>query len=80
MNFKYVEGKLWKSGSRHINVLENQEKKNQIKRQNREKVIYQTKKVCILAAKEEVIGQEFWNIYHNYLVHSFGVIPAPKVF
>jgi len=55
-------------------------KKNQIKRQNRKKMINQTKKVFILAPTETVIWQEFWKIYHNYLVHNFGVIAAPKVF
>jgi len=80
MKLKYVEEKLWKDGSIQIDVLENQEKKNQIKRQNRKKMINQTKKVYILAPKETVIGQEFWKIYHNYLVHNFGVIPTPKVF
>jgi len=79
MKLKEVEEKLWKSGSIQIDVLEKDEKKNQIKRKNREKMINQTKQVCILAPKETVIGQEFWKFYHNYLVHNFGVIPAPKV-
>jgi len=38
-------------------VLENQEKKNQMKRQNREKMINKTKKECILAPKYTVVGQ-----------------------
>ena len=40
-------------------IRKSRKKKNQIKRQNREKMINQTKKVCILAPKETVIGQEF---------------------
>jgi len=42
-------------------------------------MINKTKKVCILAQKNMVVGQEFLKIYHNYLVHSFGVIPVKKV-
>ena len=37
MKLKEVEEKLWKSGSIQIDVLEKDEKKNQIKRQNRKK-------------------------------------------
>ena len=44
MKLKYFEEKLWKSGSIRIDVLENQEKKNQIKRQNIKNLINQTKK------------------------------------
>jgi len=43
-------------------------------------MINKTKKVCILAPKYTVVGQEFSKIYHNYLVDSFGAIPEPKVF
>jgi len=37
-------------------VLENQEKNNQMKRQNREKMINKTKKECILAPKYTAVG------------------------
>jgi len=40
-----------------FDVLKNQEKKNQIKRQNREKMINKTKKVFIMAPKYTVAGQ-----------------------
>ena len=46
-------------------VIKSRKKKNQMKRQNREKMINKIKKECILAPKYTVVGQWFWKIYHN---------------
>ena len=51
MNFKYVGEKFWKSGLIQFDVLENQEKMNQMKRQNTEKMINKTKKIVHPGAK-----------------------------
>jgi len=51
MKFKYVEEKLLKSGSIQFDVLENQEKKNQSRIKNREKMINKTKKSVHPGAK-----------------------------
>ena len=68
MNFKYVEEELWNSGYIHFDVLENQEKKNKIKRQNREKMINKTKKSVHPGAK--IYGS--WTIILKDLSQLFG--------
>jgi len=46
-------------------VLAKEEKKNQLKKQNRKKKDKSHKKVCILALETGGIGHCFWKNYHN---------------